>query len=201
MKFISTLHERYVFGRRVQVLAGHLAALLPQQARVLDVGCGDGNIDCVIKQLRPDVMIEGIDVLVRPTTRIPVHPFDGYRIPFNDSSFDVVMFVDVLHHTDDPQILLAEAQRVAKQAIVLKDHLREGLLAGPTLRLMDWFGNAHHGVVLPYNYWPEQRWRDSFSALGISIERWIAHVGLYPWPASLLFDRRLHYVARLKPSH
>lgn len=130
-----------------------------------------------------------------------MHRFDGHRIPFDDNSFDVVMFVDVLHHTDDPHILLTEAQRVAKQAIVLKDHLRDGLLAGPTLRLMDWFGNAHHGVVLPYNYWTEQRWRDSFAGLGMTIEHWITQVGLYAWPASLLFDRQLHFVARLKPSH
>src|SRR5947207_9680144 len=29
----------------------------------------------------------------------------------------VVMFADVLHHTDDPEVLLREAQRVVRQAI------------------------------------------------------------------------------------
>ena len=72
----------------------------------------------------------------------------NFRHP--DASFDVVMFVDVLHHTDDPLLLLQEAQRVGK-IILVKDHFRKGFLAGPTLRFMDWVGNAHHGVVLPYN--------------------------------------------------
>ena len=76
-------------------------------------------------------------MLVRPETKVPVKEFDGKRIPHPDKSFDVVMFVDVLHHTEDPTILLAEARRVAKPAVVLKDHCKDGVLANSTLRFMD----------------------------------------------------------------
>jgi hypothetical protein len=62
---------------------------------------------------------------------------------------------------------------------------------------MDWVGNAHHGVVLPYNYWPEKRWRDAFADLGLGVGDWTQRVPLYPWPASWVFQRRLHFVARL----
>jgi SAM-dependent methyltransferase len=55
------------------------------------------------------VSIAGIDVLLRPERQIEVTEFDGTTIPFADSSFDVVMFVDVLHHTNNPDVLLAEA--------------------------------------------------------------------------------------------
>ena len=51
------------------------------------------------------------------------------------------MLVDVLHHTDDPGILLSEARRVTRRAVVLKDHTRD-YMAGATLRLMDWGANA-----------------------------------------------------------
>ena len=44
---------------------------------------------------------------------------------------------------------------MAARGIVLKDHTRNGLFSGSTLRFMDWVGNARHGVRLPYNYWPE----------------------------------------------
>ncbi len=50
-----------------------------------------------------------------------------------------------------PARLLAEAKRVSRGGIVIKDHFREGVLADATLRFMDWVGNAQHGVVLPYN--------------------------------------------------
>ena len=153
MNLLGNIHEHYVFHRRIRVLAQYIAELIPQNARLLDVGCGDGQIDLLLSRLRPDLGIEGIDVLVRPVTHIPVTAFDGQSIPFADRSFDVVMFIDVLHHTDNPSTLLAEARRVARQVVILKDHCRDGFLAGPTLRFMDWVGNARHGVVLPYIVW------------------------------------------------
>jgi SAM-dependent methyltransferase len=148
-------------------------------------------------QLRSDLEITGIDVFVRPTTHIPVLPFDGHRIPFDDAEFDVVVFVDVLHHTEDPTELLGEAARVAPGAIVVKDHTADGMLARPTLRFMDWVGNAHHGVALPYNYWPTPRWQQAIADLGLEVEVWETRLGLYPAPASWVCDRRLHVLCRL----
>ena len=198
MGAIGVLHERLVFSRRTQVLARELADAIQDEAHtVLDVGCGDGTIDALLKQLRPDLDITGVDVLVRPKNQLPVQLFDGRHLPFPDQSFDVVMFVDVLHHTDDPSVLLREAKRVARQAVVVKDHTQDAPFAQHTLRFMDWVGNSRHGVALPYNYWPGDKWRDAFADIGLSPERWNDQLGLYPFPASLIFERNLHFVARL----
>ena len=197
---IGGIHGRYVFRRRVRVLAERFAELMPRGARVLDVGCGDGHVDRLLSECRPDIHIEGIEVLVRPVTGIPVTAFNGKTIPFADDSFDVVMFVDVLHHTQDPMELLAEAKRVARQAVILKDHRCDGVLAGPILRFMDWVGNARHGVALTYNYLSERRWRDAFREQGLTVEQWADRLGLYAWPFSLVFDRRLHLLAVLRPT-
>jgi SAM-dependent methyltransferase len=197
MPLIGRAHSKIVFERRVRVLSAHICRALPQGAKVLDVGCGDGTLDSLILAARPDVSIHGIDVLVRPQTRISVTRFDGTCIPFETGTFDVVLFVDVLHHTRDPLGLMREASRVSRRTLVIKDHTKDGVLAGPTLRLMDWVGNAHHGVVLPYNYWPESSWKSAFKTLDLLVEHWSAEIGLYPWPANLLFDRRLHFVATL----
>ena len=197
---IDRIHEDHVFGRRVLRLVEHLARVIPEQARVLDVGCGNGQIAHLLMGSRPDLTIRGIDVLVRPHTFVPVQSFDGEAIPYADGSFDVVMFVDVLHHTSDPHVLLREAKRVASKAVVIKDHTRNGVLAGPTLRFMDHVGNARHRVVLPGNYWPKQRWLDAFRQLDWTIATWHKNLGLYPWPASWIFGRSLHFVARLESS-
>ncbi len=198
LRLLGHLHRELVFQRRARVLSEVLSDLLPPDAQVLDVGCGDGLIDRLVMERRADVRIRGIDVAVRSDACIPVELFDGASIPYSDAGMDVVMFVDVLHHTTDPEALLREGIRVARQHVVLKDHLREGWLAGPTLRLMDWVGNAPHGVELPYNYWPERRWRESFARLGVRPTKWIDRLGLYPAPASWLFDRSLHFVASLR---
>jgi len=194
---VGTLHEKLVFGRRVRVLARQLATLLPPNAKVLDVGCGDGTIDCLIAQKSPGICIEGIDVLVRPTAKIPVRAFDGIHIPYPDVSFDAVMFVDVLHHVDDPLLLLQEAMRVGR-SVVIKDHFQQGFLAGVTLRFMDWVGNAHHGVALPYNYWSKAEWDAAFDAVGLKPVEIKRSLGLYPAPASWVFERGLHFIGRLE---
>ena len=131
-----------------------------------------------VRQRRPDIDIKGIDVLVREQTHVLVEAFDGKNIPHDDASFDFVMFVDVLHHSDDPLHLLGEAVRVARQSLLIKDHLLTGFLAGPTLRLMDEVGNRRHGVALPYNYWTRQQWLQSFESLGLKIGAWKSKLGL-----------------------
>jgi SAM-dependent methyltransferase len=195
---IGSLHERLVFSRRTEVLAREIADCIPKEANsVLDVGCGDGTIDGLLLRRRSALSIVGVDVLVRPKTHIVVQPFDGVHLPFDDRSFDVVLFLDVLHHTTDPMVLLTEAVRVARTAIVLKDHMRNGLFAYATLRFMDWVGNAHHQVTLPYNYWPRANWLHAFQSLGLHTYQWNEKLGLYPPPASWLFERKLHFVAGL----
>jgi SAM-dependent methyltransferase len=198
MSPIEQVHDRLVFGRRVRMLAQHLAELLPPSACVLDVGCGDGLLDHLILQQRPDIRIRGVDVLVRGRTHVPVEKFDGQTLPFSEGEFDVVLFVDVLHHTEDPAMLLREGARVAGEAVLLKDHTADGFLASPTLRFMDHVGNARYGVALPYNYWTERRWRDTFRNLGLTVTAWKKDLGLYPWPADWVFGRSLHFVARLE---
>lgn len=197
MDAVGRLHSSAVFGRRIRRLAERVAPLLPESARVLDVGCGDGSLAARVMELRPGVEVSGIDVLVRPRTRVPVEHFDGAVIPKADDSFDAVMMVDVLHHTRDPVPLLREAARVAPGAVVLKDHLADGVLARPTLRLMDWVGNAHHGVALEYNYLTTAQWQTALDAAGLDASVWRTDLDLYPAPASWVFDRGLHVLCCL----
>jgi SAM-dependent methyltransferase len=200
MNLIERVYERTiggrVFGRRVHVLCDHLAPLIPPNSRVLDVGCGNGLIASNLKQRRPDLEVQGIDVLIQEQSFIPVERFDGQTIPYPDDTFDVVMFIDVLHHCNNQMDLLREAVRVARKAVLIKDHPKDGWLAGPNLRFMDWVANRRHGIALPYNYWPKQRWDEAFKDLGVTVSFWETKLGLYK-PAGLLFGRGLHFIARL----
>nr|WP_294168706.1 class I SAM-dependent methyltransferase [uncultured Sphingomonas sp.] len=194
---LGQVHDNLVFGRRVRVLSEALAAQLPRGARVLDVGAGSGDMAVAIMQLRPDVRIEGVDVLVRPGTAIPVVQYDGRHIPHADGAFDAALLIDVLHHTDDPIAVLGEVARVAR-AVVVKDHYRNGPAAQMRLRFMDWVGNAPHGVRLPYNYLSRAQWTEGFRKLDLQVTAIDEALALYPAPVSWLFGKGLHFVAKLQ---
>lgn len=198
MRFLGRIHQALIFRRRVRVLGKILSELLPTGARVLDVGCGDGSVAAEILRRRVDLTFWGLEVALRPEASIPVALFDGTRIPVDDGGADAVLLVDVLHHAADPEELLEEALRVAGTAVVVKDHLRDGFVAAPTLRFMDWVGNAPHGVELSYDYWTGDQWRAVFRRLGVRASEWRGRLELYPWPLDLVFGRSLHFAARLE---
>jgi SAM-dependent methyltransferase len=197
MQLIGNLHEHMVFPHRVQRLSELLADALPVAGTILDVGCGDGRIGKRVAELVPGSAVEGIDVLVRPQAVIDVHQYDGEHFPYADDSVDIVLLVDVLHHTSDPVRILAEGRRVARVGIVLKDHVLAGMGASFTLRMMDWVGNYRHGVVLPYNYWTWPQWDKAITQLGLEVSRWDTHLKLYPAPVRPLFERSLHFLGVL----
>ena len=198
LSWIGRWHRAFVFARRTRVLAEMLAAQIPQRASILDIGCGDGTIGSLIAQLRSDISIQGVEFCERPGCKIACQPFDGSSLPFPDASFDVCLFVDVLHHTQDPAVLLREAVRVSRSFVLLKDHLDENFVDDATLRFMDWVGNRPHGVVLTYNYQSRREWTEHFSKCRLAETSWTTKVPLYPPPFSLLIGRGLHFISLLR---
>jgi SAM-dependent methyltransferase len=198
MKWLDRIHEHGVHQRRTRVLAEAACAQLPRGLHLLDVGCGDGLFSASLMELRPDLRIEGVEVAARSNCRIPVVTFDGFTLPFPDNSFDGCMLIDVLHHTESPAVLLAEAARVGSQRVLLKDHLREGLAANSCLRFMDKVGNLRYDVPLPFNYLDSGQWELVTAACGLAMGRKDLLSRLYLFPANLVFGRRLNFMALLQ---
>lgn len=195
---LNRFHSTRVLRRRVETLSRHLAGMIPPNQQVLDVGCGDGQVARLLLSQRRDLKLTGVDVLVRPHTAVPVVAFDGHTLPYPDNAMDVVMLIDVLHHADDPRALLHEAARVSRHWVLIKDHTQQGWMAKSTLSLMDWIGNAHHGVALRYQYWTPPDWQDAWTVLRLRPVNTLTDLGLYPAWADWLFGRRLHFISLLE---
>jgi SAM-dependent methyltransferase len=195
MSLIGKLQRAFVYDRRVRRLAELLSQTIPASCIVLDVGSGDGKLAWTVLQRRPDLRIEGVDVLMRPQSWITMKSFDGTTLPYPDATFDAVMLIDVLHHTVDPVALLQEALRVSRGALIVKDHVLQGFLANARLRLMDYAGNADHRVALPYNYMSEPEWTKIEALLDLRIVTRINRLDLYGWPLDYFFGAGLHFLA------
>jgi SAM-dependent methyltransferase len=193
----GAVHARYVHPRRTNVLTAHIADLLPHGATVVDVGAGDGLIAKKLEDRRPDLELTAVEVLVRPVQHVRVQAFDGTHLPHDDASVDAVLLVDVLHHATDPIGLLEEARRVARATIVVKDQIAEGVLARETLHLMERLANSQHGISIPAQFWSRREWESAFARVDLRVEEWRGRLGLYPFPANLVFERGFHFIARL----
>jgi SAM-dependent methyltransferase len=194
----DVVHARYVHPRRTNVLSAHLADLLPRDVKVVDIGAGDGLITRKLHDRRPDLRVTALEVLVRPVQHVRLELFDGHHLPYEDDSFDAAVLVDVLHHATDPVGLLEEARRVARSTIVVKDEMAAGLLSSKVLHLMERLANTRHGISIPATFWSYGEWRSTFDRLDLRIEEWRDRLGLYPFPANLVFEDGFHFMARLR---
>ena len=192
-------HRKIVMGRRVRQISKNITELIPDDVvSVLDVGAGTGEMAQAVNNLRPELTFSGVDVYIRPKTFIPIVEYDGYRLPFDDASFDAVMTVDVLHHCNDPVSLLKECARVSNRWVLIKDHVSDSVYDEKILKFMDWVGNRSHGVVLPYNYLSSSDWNSAFEKVGLESVKKVKELNLYPMPFDIIFGGSLHCLHLLR---
>ena len=79
--------------------------------KILDAGAGDGSMLRAITQLKPDAAVQGIDLAPKSED---VLQGDLTNLPFEENSFDTVLFMEVIEHLtkEDTQQILAEITRV-----------------------------------------------------------------------------------------
>lgn len=113
-------------SRRDSVNATQLAIaqLVPQGARVLDLGCGDGAMLAHLQQARGctgyGIEISDANVLAcvkRGVNVIQLNLDEGLSM-FEDASFDVVLQIDTLQHLRNAEVMLRETVRVGRVGIV-----------------------------------------------------------------------------------
>lgn len=96
---------------------------------ILDVGCGTGRGLSVVSGIDPSVELHGIEpseqmlaVARKKVPRANLQAGTGEALPFRNATIDVVSAAGIMHHVDDPEVVISEMFRVAKKAVLISDH-------------------------------------------------------------------------------
>lgn len=113
------MERHYSPGRTWESLAFGLLGLL-RLGRVLDVGSGDGAVASMLAPRAQSVtcvdaserMVAAARARLAGSPNVEVHQADMHALPFPDASFDQVLLLNVLVHSERPARAIDEAARV-----------------------------------------------------------------------------------------
>jgi SAM-dependent methyltransferase len=159
--------DRYTHGHSEAVLrshlwrtaensAAHLLSHLRPGQRLLDLGCGPGNLTAELAgRVAPGEVI-GLDAsgeVIRAAADAfggPGGPHfgvaDAYALPFDDTVFDVVHAHQVLQHLADPHGALREMRRVLSDGgtLAVRDSDYSAFMWSPEEPLLHRWNELHH---------------------------------------------------------
>ncbi|TVP59947.1 MAG: methyltransferase domain-containing protein [Gemmatimonadales bacterium] len=163
--------RRIAARRKAGWIGPHLAG-----NRWLDVGGGEGGVARALERRAPDRsastwVADPMVIGTRDTRRVRA---EGERLPFGDGAFDAVVLCFVLHHTADPDRVLAEALRVTADRVVILESTPSTPLGSRLLALLDrWVnekrGDGSMGTAAPIHYRRGGQWEDTALRLGARV--------------------------------
>ena len=156
--WVVRLHQK-----KVKYLYGLIAPFLKKGGKIMDLGCGSGELTKKISDL--GFQITAVDV-VNKVKVAGVEPviYDGKKLPFGDKEFDQVLLITVLHHVPEYRELLKEVGRVSREVIIVEDVFenwwdRVNIWFWDSLLNLEFFGH-------PHNNKNDEGWKRVFRELG-----------------------------------
>jgi len=148
----------------VRNLAAQADAIWPQEislmrrytpTRILDLGCGTGEITIRMAELFPEAQVIGVDLIephlavgrdkaARFGDRVKFQVADAFELPFAAGTFDLVVCRHVVQSIPTPERVLAEMTRVSRPGgrlhVIAEDY--DMIHAAPTRRDVGYFWHA-----------------------------------------------------------
>ncbi len=102
--------------------------------KILDVGCASGGFFNIMRSYEPHIEYTGIDLSEKAvelaTERYPEARFmltEGFGLPFEDNSFDLVHCTSVFNNEPNYQGMLQEMYRVSNRFVLVDIRLLKGI--------------------------------------------------------------------------
>jgi ubiquinone/menaquinone biosynthesis C-methylase UbiE len=143
------LGAKYKAQHIIDVCKGH------NFKKVLEVGAGDGSILKLLadQNFAPEyhaveISDSGVEhIKARKINNLKsVQLFDGYKLPFEDNSFDLIILSHVLEHVEHERLLLRELKRVAGYCVI---EVPKDYKAGVDTRIKHFLAYGHINMYTP----------------------------------------------------
>lgn len=144
---------------------GSCLNLLPEGVKILDIGCGEGNVSEIYIREKNNVVF-GLEIsevagslAEKRGVKITKWDINNVPYPYADKSFEVVTMTDVLEHVINPINLLQEVRRLLKPngkvVILVPNFAHMGnrfrmLLTGDPRDMLHWGG---YGDGMEHFHW------------------------------------------------
>lgn len=167
MKFLDLIIRPAGGTTRTKSIVKLFADQIKTGERILDFGAGDGQIaNYISKHFEVDLSL--VDIVDYNRTKLKLTLFDGKHLPFKDDSFDSVLVIFVLHHSDHQMEILKEIKRVSKKIIIIED-TPKNWIERKFWHFWDWLLNLGHDVPMTYTAKQDAQWLLIFKSLGLKI--------------------------------
>ncbi|PJA12350.1 SAM-dependent methyltransferase [Candidatus Dojkabacteria bacterium CG_4_9_14_3_um_filter_150_Dojkabacteria_WS6_41_13] len=161
----KTLIQKAVRSRSNTVF-NRIKPYINKNEKLLDIGSGSGDVSFVLKQ--NDYNVTPLDVVDFHGPRlIETTIYDGKNIPFANNSFDKALLLMVMHHTPDPELILNEGLRVAKELIVIETSYVTKFERFYTI-VTDTIGNLRFDAFWN-SYKTDYEWKQLFNAKNLTV--------------------------------
>jgi len=146
-------------------LAKKIAFLCKDNSTILDFGCDNGSVSKMIMDFNPSLKIVGVDIQGNRPSQIPRRLYQGRKVPYPDKTFDIVLSLDVLHHTKNIPYFVKEMKRLSKRYLIIKDHAVYGPVSRWLVCFSDYMFNMPYRIKCAFNYPTMGEWGGLFHKL------------------------------------
>lgn len=147
-------------------VASQLQEMLGGAQNVLDLGCGTGGVSLALSRSGLQVVSADLqDYSLHPEVHVSIVPANC--LPFSNDQFDACILHVTLHHSQEPQLLLKEAARVASR-VVVGEELVNSSAEKFLLSVYDCVANVSF-FGEPHNNFSDQTWRRYFADAGLTV--------------------------------
>lgn len=158
--------------KRANEIVDIIDPFLKKDESLLDIGAGNCSIfECLIGRGYEIAALDVADFSFVPGVK-PVL-YDGETIPFVDGKFGTALLISVLHHTQNPEVVLAEAARVSPRLVIMED-IYSNPVHGFFTRILDNLLNLEFSGN-PHSNMSDAEWRTVFSNHNLVIKDVVYH--------------------------